>query len=365
MAIEVRKFREYYWIWFKHLGQEVARSGWADFKISFALSIITFLVGWLFRDGGAMMAFEIAVIANFAFLAMFGVAHIVRSPWLLHKENAVIEVNNKHWGLGVFGIFVVVLTLSVIAGWALLLHFRLQPDYISIPSPDSGAKIAMISQLQQQNAVLEERLKDLRKPTERVPSAAEQLNSARPSQASPGSPPPTFRERILAINAHLTEGDRNRFSNALSEFSDSLNQGGSIGYKLNSELGGLNNAENSGAIAGEVQAHEKVLSDIAAEGWKYQKAFPALRAKWDMFREQNTYIFGDNPDNEGPNAIINAAEGYRNYLALWDSISNKNQKPVLNLLSVQRNESQARLAQFFKWQRGCVERVEEMRNSIR
>jgi hypothetical protein len=100
-------------------------------------------------------------------------------------------------------------------------------------------------------------------------------------------------------------------------------------------------------------------------GWKYQKAFPALRMKWDMFREQVAYIFGDNPDNEGPNAMINGSEAYRNYLEWWNTIPNKDQRPVLNLLSVERNESQGHLTTFFNWQRGCISRLSEMRNSIR
>jgi hypothetical protein len=194
---------------------------------------------------------------------------------------------------------------------------------------------------------------------------AEQINPARFPQPCPGSPPPTLRDRVLAINTHLTENDRNRFSNALAEFSDSLSYGENLAYKLNGELGSLSNAERDGTIAKEVQAHEKILTSISAEGWKYQKAFPALRTKWDMFREQNEYIFGDNPDNEGPNAIINGADAYRNYLEWWNVIPNKDQKPVLNLLSVEHNESQGFLTTFFKWQRGCVARLNEMRNSIR
>jgi hypothetical protein len=194
---------------------------------------------------------------------------------------------------------------------------------------------------------------------------AEQINPARLPQPCPGAPPPTMRDRVLAVNTHLTEADRNRFSNALTEFSASLNQGESLAAKLNQELGSLRNVESDGTIAKAVQLHEKILSDIATEGWKYQKAFPALRTKWDMFQEQSAYIFGDNPDNEGPNAIINASEMYRNYLEWWNAIPNKDQRPILNLLSIQHNDSDRYLAMFFKWRNGCVSRLNEMRNSIR
>jgi hypothetical protein len=193
---------------------------------------------------------------------------------------------------------------------------------------------------------------------------AEQINPARLPQPCPGAPPPTLRDRVLAIDTHLTEGDRNRFSDALTEFSASLGQGESLAYKLNAELGSLGQGERDGTIAKQVQQHEQVLSNITAEGWKYQKAFPPLRTKWDMFREQSEYIFGDNPDNLGPNAIINSSEAYRNYLEWWNTIPNKDQRPALNLLSVEHNEAQGYLDNFFKWQRGCVARLDEMRSSI-
>lgn len=187
---------------------------------------------------------------------------------------------------------------------------------------------------------------------------SEQINPARLPQPCPGAPPPTLRDKVLAINTNLTDGDRNRFSNALSEFDESLNEGQKIASRLNNE-----SAISQGAK--DVQSTEKVLTDIAAEGWKYQKSFPVLRNKWNMFGEQTEYIFGDNPDNEGPNALINAAEGYRNYLEWWNVIQNKDQSPIWNLLSVEQNEFNNRLSAFRNWHRGCVNRLTEMRNSIR
>jgi hypothetical protein len=86
-----------------------------------------------------------------------------------------------------------------------------------------------------------------------------------------------------------------------------------------------------------------------------------------MFREQTEYIFGDNPDNDGPGALINAAEGYRNYLDWWDTIQTKEkeQRPILNLLTVGQNEFQSRMKTFGKWHGECANRLTEMRNSIR
>jgi hypothetical protein len=107
------------------------------------------------------------------------------------------------------------------------------------------------------------------------------------------------------------------------------------------------------------------LAALTTEGWKHQKAFPALRSKWDGFPEQQEYIFGDNPDNEGPNSLINATEGYRNYLERWNVIQNKEQEPVLILLDSAHNEFGVRLNTFVKWSQGGKNRITEMRNSIR
>jgi hypothetical protein len=173
-------------------------------------------------------------------------------------------------------------------------------------------------------------------------------------QPCPGASTPTFRDQILAINTHLTEGDRNRFSNGLSEFEESLKQGESLFYKINNEGGSLERGYRDGTMAKDAQSHQTILTGLTAEGWKYQKAFPALRTKWNMFSEHTEFIFGDNPDNEGPNSLINATEGYRNYLEWWNVIQNKEQRSILNLLTVEQNEFQSRLNTFSKWHGGCV-----------
>jgi hypothetical protein len=83
-----------------------------------------------------------------------------------------------------------------------------------------------------------------------------------------------------------------------------------------------------------------------------------------MFRAQEDYIFGNNPDNEGPNALINAAQGYSIYLDWWSAVQNKDQKPVLLLLSVAQDDYTKRVKGFSNWQQGCVTRLAEMRSSI-
>jgi hypothetical protein len=194
----------------------------------------------------------------------------------------------------------------------------------------------------------------------------DQLNPIRSQQPCPNAPPPTLRDRVLAINARLTEGDRNRFSNALSEFQQSLDEGQTIFNKLSNEDVKLEHARRDGSIAQDFAIRQKELTDLANEGWKYQRDFPQLRLKWQqLFGDQVAYVFGDNPDNDGPNALINAAEGYRNHLNYWKAIQNKNNASVLTLLSYANNDFQSFMRRYSDWHSGCRSRLTEMRKSIR
>lgn len=198
--------------------------------------------------------------------------------------------------------------------------------------------------------------------------ATEQINPARVPQPCTGPSSPTLQDRVLTNNAHLTESDRDRFSNALSEFEDSLSQGEGLLYKISDEGNRLARERQDKTIAKNAPDHQTTLTTLAADAWKYQKAFPAVRSKWgDKFPEQTEYIFGDNPDNNGPNSLINAAEGLRNFLVDWSAIpnANKDQVPILDLLGVAQNEFHDRLNTFGKWRTGCKTRLAEMRTSIR
>jgi hypothetical protein len=77
------------------------------------------------------------------------------------------------------------------------------------------------------------------------------------------------------------------------------------------------------------------------------------------------YVFGDNPDNLGPNSITNAAEGYASSLEQWSSIKDRENKAALNLFSATRVESDRYLQTFFTWERECEKRVDQMKQSIK
>jgi hypothetical protein len=194
-----------------------------------------------------------------------------------------------------------------------------------------------------------------------------QLNPARVQPSCPaGTLPLTLRDRVVAINARLTESDRNRFSDALAEFEKSLTDGRDLFYKINEEGGKFGNDFRSGSVANSFSLYEKSWADLTDEGWKYQKSFPLLRTKWQQqFDDQTQYIFGDNPDNQGPTALINATSVYKGFLQAWKTVPRSGSIHGDYFLGLANNEYQVRMKMFGDWNRGCFSRLTEMRDSIR
>lgn len=194
-----------------------------------------------------------------------------------------------------------------------------------------------------------------------------EINPARSQQiCTGGTGVPSLRDRVLALNAHLTESDRNRFSNALSEFEDSGKRADEIMYKLNIELGNMQRAQQSGAFSKEITKHEKVLSEAATEAKSYHYDFYQLMTKWQtLFGIQEEYVFGDNPFNSGSSLLLEAPTGYENYLESWKAITNKEDTATLRLLLFPMSECQKNLNAFGKWRSGWRQRLSEMRDSIR
>jgi hypothetical protein len=74
------------------------------------------------------------------------------------------------------------------------------------------------------------------------------------------------------------------------------------------------------------------LQEIGTSARAFAKSFLAVRDKWKYYQAQRDFIFGENPDNEGPNEITNAVDGYSTYLERWATIKNKEEKQTLDLL---------------------------------
>jgi hypothetical protein len=94
------------------------------------------------------------------------------------------------------------------------------------------------------------------------------------------------------------------------------------------------------------------------------KSFSELRDKWNYYRRQQDYVFGDNPDNEGPNAIINAISVYVFQLDQWSALQDRDNPAALNLLKSGAVEYTRNLNTFFKWKGGCDTRLAQMKQSL-
>jgi hypothetical protein len=190
-------------------------------------------------------------------------------------------------------------------------------------------------------------------PTESAPT---------PGQSDQSAVPQTQLDRLILLNRNLSKGDRDRLAGAFYEFSQSLDYGQNLMYKVSAELGAI--GTDGASIANSYQSHITKLRDISPLSKQYAIDFMALRNKWSYYREQTEYVFGDNPDNLGPNSITNAAEGLANYLERWGTIQNKGDQSVLYLLSEGKNDCNSRLLTFSNWDRASKTRLEQMKASI-
>ncbi len=228
-----------------------------------------------------------------------------------------------------------------------------------IYAEEYGKAKAKIDETTGQKTALEARVAALEsRPSTVAPSA---ISIARPIA------PPSQLDLLIASNKNLPKGDRDRFADALFDFSQVLEQANELWGKANQEGAQLSQGWRSGQIARDFEAHKRTLSEIDQSAKLFAKSFPQVRSKWKYFQEQTNYVFGDNPDNEGPNAVINAAEAYSGYLDRWITIPapNREQRPILDLLEVIQNHFDTYIRNFALWRQGCDRRLSQMKDSIK
>jgi hypothetical protein len=175
---------------------------------------------------------------------------------------------------------------------------------------------------------------------------------------------PTASPQTLPQKNHLSGGDRTALTNALLEFSEVLDEGNEIFGQANTEGANIGQTWRSGTIVQDFQTHKDALRKIDESAKKLAKSFPVVRNKWRLYQEQVDYIFGDNPDNEGPNALINAVEGYSNNIDRWLKIQNREQRAILDLFNDQQREFQSFLSTFSRLWQGSNRRLAEIKKSI-
>jgi len=197
----------------------------------------------------------------------------------------------------------------------------------------------------------------------------EQINPLRMRQSCPAGAQPTFRDRVLAINARLTESDRNRFTDALAEYEKLLTDSRNLYGEIDAEGIPLNRSE--GELPQTIfEARSKRLNELETRGQGYQRALTDSRSKWQqLFNDQTQYVFGDNPDNRGPMALLNAISVAQGYLGASRYVSTEQDIGPLAanryFHGIASAQFQERLKIFIDWNKECFVRLAEMRSSIR
>jgi len=206
----------------------------------------------------------------------------------------------------------------------------------------------------------------------RSPKPLEKTGTRRnPSRSNRITPPQgpiqvlqTQLERLTALDKNLPNGDRDRLANAFYEFAQSLDQGRSLMYKGFNEDAAINQEKTT--IAKDYQSHVAKLRQMEQLALQYGKDFTALRTKWNYYPEQTEFVFGDNPDNLGPNTLANAFHSYADYLENWGIAlqSNRDSQQAMNILSEAKNKFQFELNNFSAWNQGSRARLVQMKASI-
>jgi len=171
-------------------------------------------------------------------------------------------------------------------------------------------------------------------------------------------------ESLTQVNRNLPRGDRERLANALYEFSQELEKMATVGYKLNRWSGQFNTDMQNNSLEKTFAERRKELNDMSESAKALAKSFVELRDKWKYYERQRDYVFGDNPDNEGPNALANAMSVYIFQLDQWAALKDRDNPAALNLVKSAEVEYTRYLNTFFKWKGGCDGRLAQMKQSI-
>ena len=152
-------FVRYYWTCIRHFGRQVWRSWRAEVFSSLGVSVIVFLIGLRLRDATALSAFEIALVANLGWLALFALWHLVRSPWLIYRDSEIRNSAIKsHRGWGVLGLAVLILMVARGAASCIWFYVTGQTRTLAVRYQTASTKDAEIMQLKQKLEESEKRL---------------------------------------------------------------------------------------------------------------------------------------------------------------------------------------------------------------
>jgi len=367
-----RKFLQwwtYYWEFLKRFGEESSLSWFRVIWASIALIPIFLFLTWP-SDKHAWDTARLGLEGNFVFYSLIVIFQLARTPYLLHRERSLPEYEGERIVRALYGVYGIGLLclLVAISGYWIVKPWIGQSSTLVVMAPTTPQIIlgnqtasdpprgpANLGKLPQATSPTPARMTA-------SPSATVQPSTQTGSSASQSAAPQTQLDRVVQTDRNLTPDDRNRLSNALYDYSQVLDSGTTLGYKVFNELGKINQDLQSTNLVTNVDVHIKTLHDITPLAKEYYKTLEQTINKGRYYSDQTDYIFGDNPYNLGPNAIINTTEGFANYLTDWAKAANR--KEVLNLVSPQANDYNQMMTRFMQWVQGCRQRLDQVKRSI-
>lgn len=177
-------------------------------------------------------------------------------------------------------------------------------------------------------------------------------------------PTASASDTVIQINRRMTKADRERFANALFDFSATLDQANSLLDTANLESAKLRGTSSGGPIR-DFGTRREELSSIESSAKEFIKTFASIRDRWRFYQEQTLYVFTDNPDNNGGYTIMNAANEYGRYIDNWTKSFREPTGSAYSLFEVEQNRYEASIYAFSAWRRGCAERLQKMKDSIK
>ena len=142
---------------------------------------------------------------------------------------------------------------------------------------------------------------------------------------------------LLEINKRLSAGDRSRFTDALHDFTQVLDQ-------ANTLWGKANRVDDLGSST-DFETRKTRLQDVESSAKDYERAFSQSRQTWHYYAAQVGYIFGDNPDNDAL-IIRNAAVDYFYFLDALGKLPTTNNGAITLLLADEQNVYGSAIARF-------------------
>lgn len=168
-------------------------------------------------------------------------------------------------------------------------------------------------------------------------------------------------------SVELTSGDRERLSNLYYEFAQMLGQMTAVGSRANMLILQTAGAIQNGTIVSDYQSRITSLRRVNADADALEHKFMDTRGKadWQYYVKEMNFVFGDDPDNPGMNAIMNATTEMANKLEQWSKLSDKETPQALNLLETPSNDAQVHLKTFFAWRDTAESRLAQRKASLK